>query len=207
MKKQVGEGHYEFAKYVYKDRWASMWHQLDEVLALDPVSVLEIGPGPGLFKALGRLFEVSVETLDIDPDLAPDHVAPADAMPFSDGSFDVVCAFQMLEHLPYEQALTVFEEMVRVARIGVVISLPDAQPVWPWAIHIPKKGRVWLHVPRPAWRPEVHEFDGEHYWEINKKGFPPARVVEDLSKAGGIKLVKSFRVGENPYHRFFIFRK
>jgi SAM-dependent methyltransferase len=207
MKKQVDRSHYAFARYMYKDRWASMWHQLDEVLALEPGTVLEIGPGPGLFKALGGLFGVRVETLDLDPDLDPDHVAPAESMPFADGSYDVVCAFQMLEHIPYQHSLAVFREMARVARTGVVISLPDAQPVWPWACHIPRLGRIWVHVPRPAWRPRAHEFDGEHYWEINKKGYPPGKVRRDFSTAGAMEVTRSFRVDENPYHRFFVFRK
>jgi protein-L-isoaspartate O-methyltransferase len=75
MKKQVDKSHYEFGKYVPKPRWASMWHQLDEVIKLNPERVLEIGPGPGLFKALAGAMGIHVETLDLDPDLKPDHAA------------------------------------------------------------------------------------------------------------------------------------
>lgn len=81
MKKQVEKDHYTFGGYINKPRWSSMWHQLDEVLALEPETVLEIGPGPGVFKAVAKLFGPCVETLDLDPELKPDHVAPADEMP------------------------------------------------------------------------------------------------------------------------------
>lgn len=71
--KQVNQEHYEFKKYVTKLRWISMWHQLDELMRLRPERVLEIGPGPGLLKATAAQFGVSVETLDLDADLNPDH--------------------------------------------------------------------------------------------------------------------------------------
>lgn len=205
MKKQVDKFHYEFASYVAKPRWASMWHQLDEVMRLKPERVLEIGPGPGVFKAMVGLFSVSVETLDIDPDLNPDHVASVFEMPFEDGAFDVVCAFQMLEHLPFDQSVQALGEMARVARRNVVISLPDARPVWPVSVHIPSKGPLKLLIPRPWLGPKSHVFDGEHYWEINKKGFNLNFVVRELRKVPGLNMTQTYRVWDCPYHRFFIF--
>lgn len=207
MKKQVEKEHYKFTRYLSKRRWASMWHQVDEVLAFAPETVLEIGPGPGVFKALISQFGTKVETLDIDPELQPDYVESADNMPFEDGAFDVVCAFQMLEHVPYEVSLAIFCEMARVAKKGIVISLPDAKPAWPYAIYIPKIGTLHFHLNRPRVRPKEHVFDGEHYWEINKAGFPLSRIQSDLEKAAGTSLVRTYRVNENPYHRFFIFTK
>ena len=170
--KQVAREHYQFSEYMDKRRWASMWHQLDEVLALQPRRVLEIGPGPGVFKALAAVSGVAVETLDLDPDLAPDHVAPADAMPFADQAFDVVCAFQMLEHVPYEAAQAIFAEMCRVARTHVVISLPDARAGWPYSLHVPRKGDLRLILPRPRRGPPEHVFDGQHHWELSTRGYP-----------------------------------
>ncbi|MDA3875549.1 MAG: class I SAM-dependent methyltransferase [Halothiobacillus sp.] len=203
MQKQVDKSHYEFAKYVAKPRWNSLWHQLDEVMRLRPERVLEIGPGPGVFKAMAGLFGVPVETLDLDPELKPDHVGSATALPFADNSFDVVCAFQMLEHLPYEQALRAFAEMTRVSRHHIVISLPDAKRVWRYSGHIPKMGVLdWL-LPRPFSRALTHEFDGEHHWEINKRDYSLVKVTQDLTRTA--TLLKTWRVPENPYHRFFVF--
>lgn len=204
--KQVDRSHYDFQRYVGKDRWASLWHQLDEVMRLAPARVLEIGPGPGLFKAVAARLGVVVETLDLDPELRPDHVASATEMPFADASFDVVCAFQMLEHLPYERSLAAFREMLRVARTHVVISLPDARVMWRYAFHLPRRGVVQVLLPKPALGLREHRFDGEHHWEINKRGYALARVVADLTQAGGA-LEKTYRVPELPYHRFFVFRR
>ena len=204
-KKQVEKSHYEFKRYMGKGRWNSVWHQIDEVIELNPEKVLEIGPGPGVFKKIGNLFGISVETLDIDPELAPDHVGSATALPFVDDSHDVVCAFQMLEHLPYEKSIKAFREMVRVSKAYVVISLPDSKPVWRYRFYIPKLGVFdWL-MPRPFAKPQIHKFDGEHHWEIGKQGFELKRIVDDFSFTASLK--KTYRVKENSYHRFFVFEK
>lgn len=203
--KQVDKEHYEFSRYLDKKRWASIWHQLDEVLALEPQSVLEVGPGPGLFKAVARTFGVHVETLDLDPELQPDHLGSVIEMPFEDNQYDVVCAFQMLEHLPFAGSLKAFAEMARVARRGVVISLPDAKRMWRYVIHLPRLGERQMLLPRPLAGVREHEFDGEHYWEISKAGYDLDTVVSALTEACSLTLQKTYRVSENPYHRFFVF--
>ena len=203
--KQVDARHYAFQRYVTKGRWASVWHQIDEVVRLAPNRVLEIGPGPGMFKASIAAFGVRVETLDLDPELKPDHVASVTEMPFADRSYDVVCAFQMLEHLPYDTSLVAFSEMVRVARSHVVISLPDARATWRMMLHIPRVGTVHKLMPKWFWRPQPHVFDGEHYWEVNKRETPLARVVADFSAR--CPLERTYRVLEYPYHRFFVFKR
>lgn len=203
--KQVEKDHYEFDRYISKERWISIWHQLDEIKKLNPENVLEVGPGPGLFKAVAAMAGIKVETLDLDPDLKPDHVASATSMSFPAASYDVVCAFQMLEHLPYEESLKAFSEMVRVSRRNVVISLPDARLVWRYQLHIPKFGSRDFFIPRPQLCSRIHEFDGEHYWEVNKRDYSLSRVIADFTKY--IRLVNTYRVRENPYHRFFVFQR
>ncbi len=205
--KQVNKEHYEFNRYMDKKRWMSVWHQLDEVLALSPHSVLEIGPGPGLFKAAAKIFGLQVETMDLDPELQPNHVGSATSMPFENDLYDVVCAFQMLEHLPFDQSQKALAEMARVARNHVVISLPDAKPVWRYIFYVPKLGEQQILVPRPLIKNPEHKFDGEHYWEINKAGFELEYVISEFAKYSNLSLKKTYRVKENPYHRFFVYQK
>lgn len=202
--KQVDVDHYEFERYMSKARWNSVWHQLDEVKKLNPNNVLEIGPGPGVFKSVATQFGLEVETLDVDVALKPDCVASVTSLPFENESFDVVCAFQMLEHLPYEVALNAFEEIVRVSRKGVVISLPDAKRLWTLRLPVPFYGPCDIFLPRPQVR-KKHDFDGQHYWEINKLGYHLSRIIVDFSRF--IQLAKTYRVFELPYHRFFVFHK
>lgn len=204
---QVERSHYLFGRYLKKARWASIWHQVDEVLSARPASVLEIGPGPGILKAMLLRFGIPlVETLDIDADLNPDHLSSGDTLPFWDGQYDVVCSFQMLEHVPYEIALRMFSEMARVATNKVIISLPDAHRRGAISLHLSKTGSVWLPVFMPLlWRFR-HRFDGQHHWEINKKGYALSRVQRDFEICSGLVLDRTYRVRENLYHRFFVWR-
>ncbi len=202
--KQVDKSHYDFQRYMDKGRWNSIWHQLDEIARLNPQRVLEIGPGPGLFKQVAQLFNVHVETLDLDPELKPDHLGSATSLPFSDRTFDVTCAFQMLEHIPYEDSIKAFREMARVSRGHLVISLPDAHAVHRYQVQIPKVAAFDRLITKRSYQPKAHQFDGEHHWELNKIGYELEKVCQDLEQV--CPLVKRYRVKENPYHHFFVFR-
>ena len=205
--KQVDKSHYAFEQYMTMMRWTSVWHQVNEISRLKPKNVLEIGPGPGVFKKVAGAFGISVETLDLDPELSPDHVGSATALPFEDNTYDVVCAFQMLEHLEFEKSLIAFREMARVAERNIVISLPDCRVRWPTTITLPRIGALKLFIPKPRLRAPRHQFDGEHFWEIGKSGYSLSYVIDELVSAGTVDLEYSFRIHENPYHRFFLFNK
>lgn len=166
---QVGVNHYDFQRYMSKERWISVWHQLNEVIALKPDSVLEIGPGSGIFKIAGQAFGLNIQTLDVDPALNPDYIGTAEDIPLHSDEFDVVCAFQVLEHMPFEKSKKALSEMARVAKKAVVISLPDVTTSWASSMSIPKIGKKSFVINRYGYKPQPHVFDGEHYWEIGKK--------------------------------------
>ena len=202
---QVTREHYNFKDYMTKERWCSLWHQVFEIAILKPRSVLEIGVGSGLLKAILLQLSIPVTSVDLDPELQPDYVASIECLPFKDNLFDVVCAFQVLEHLPYESSLNAFRELARITSEYVIISLPNSRTLWRYLIHIPKLGILNFAIPRPEIHAPEHHFDGQHYWEIGKRGFSTQKVVKDLSEI--MKLAKSYRVSEYPYHHFFVFRK
>jgi hypothetical protein len=202
--KQVDTSHYDFQRYMSKERWSSIWHQVDEVVRLSPQKVLEVGPGKGVFKYMMLTAGYQVETLDVDPELEPDHVGSVTNIPLADNSYDVTCAFQVLEHLPYDQSLLAFAELARVSSSHIVVSMPDAQMVWRYLGYIPKIGGFDTLLRRPFAKMKLHSFDGEHYWEINKKDYPLSRIIKDFSTIATLE--KTYRVNENPYHRFFIYK-
>jgi len=184
--KQVDKDHYSLSEYMIRKRWISVWHQLDEVFAFVPDSVLEVGPGTGIFKAAGNKFGINVETVDIDPELNPNILASVSNIPLTDNSYDVCCAFQVIEHLPYEEALLALGELARIARKGVVISLPDALKCYSCAIYFPiRPGFFHFFIPR-YFRLKEHRFAGEHYWEVNKRGYSLKTVLQDFRRISNI---------------------
>jgi SAM-dependent methyltransferase len=96
----------------------------------EPGRVLDVGSadGPSVDWMQGRGYRVP---LDIDfGALGPGGVCgSATALPFADGSFDVVAAFDVIEHCdPESRAI---EELVRVLRPGGRLFL--AVPAYQWA--------------------------------------------------------------------------
>ena len=202
---RIDRAHYDFARYVDIRRWCSYWHQAQETLALQPDSVLEIGVGNGLYRALLRQLGCGVTSVDVNASLQPDHVGSVTALPFADGSYACVVAFQVLEHLPYEDFRTAVSEMRRVARGHVLLSLPDAGKVWRGSLDLGRREHRWM-VDKPLSKSRRHRVTGDHQWEIGKRGYPAKRIVEDLG-ACGLEVLRNYRAAENPYHRFLVCRK
>ncbi len=89
-------------------------------------SILNLGGGGSRhLEASLNAPEISVFEVDIqgDCDLQV-NLDELSALPFDDASFDVVCAFDVLEHLENFHLLN--EEMFRVAKDFVLISLPNS---------------------------------------------------------------------------------
>jgi hypothetical protein len=54
----------------------------------------------------------------------------------------------------------------------------------------------------------MNKFNGEHYWEIGKAGYPLSisKNIKDIQRSG-FKIERTYRIFEHPYHRFFILKK
>lgn len=206
MTLQVESNRYLFNKYVSKERFCSYWHQINEIMILNPESILEIGIGDGLVSNYLKHKGLNIITMDIDEGLNPDYVGSVLSMPFSDKCFEVISCFEVLEHLPYDDFYKALNEIYRVSRRYVVISLPDATRAYPLYIKMPKIGKFRILVPVPRLKVLKHKFDGQHYWEIGKMSYPLHRIIDDIKKCA-FQLVKCYRVFEMPYHRFFILEK
>jgi len=52
----------------------------------------------------------------------------------------------------------------------------------------------------------MNNFDDQHYWEIGKAGYRLGKITKDIERAG-FDIIKTYRIFEHPYHRFFILEK
>ncbi len=117
---------------------------------LAPQSLLDVGSGKGTFlwPLLDAFPSLSVTSIDRREDRAADLHAvsrgglsrlgakQADlcALPFDDAQFDLVCALEVLEHIPDTQAAAA--EALRVAERFVVVSVPSKADENPEHIHL-----------------------------------------------------------------------
>lgn len=201
MEKQVDKSAYTFTKYCYPERWASYYYQLREVIAQNPSSLLEVGGGDGVFREYIKTnTDIAYQNLDIAEDLNPDVVGSVEQIPLPDRSVDMVVAFQVLEHLPFEKFEQTLSELGRVSRGAVIISLPHFGPPITCSFKVPflPEFRFAFKIPFPR----KHTFNGQHYWEIGKRGYSAGRIRGIIRKHFSIK--KEFVPFENQYHHFYV---
>ena len=198
--------HYFNVDYNTKGRFCSYWHQINEVISLQPENILEIGVGNRFVSNYLKIRDFNLITLDINEGLKPDVTGSVLRIPFIDKFFDIVACYEVLEHLPYGEFSKALKEIYRVSRKHAVLSLPDVTTVYRVNIELSRIKPIKILIPFPFTRPKHHEFGGEHYFEIGKIGYPLKKIESDIEKSG-FKIVTTYRVFEFIYHRFFILEK
>jgi len=206
MEKQVSKEIYDFLRYSDEERWISYWHQLTEIIKLSPESVLEIGKGDGITGGyLKNKLGIKYACVDVDEDLKPDVVADINKLPFADGTYDIACAFEVLEHLPFEKFKASLKEMRRVSRQYVIISLPHWGHHFSIGLWLPYFKKIrWQK--KFSWFAPKHVFNGQHYWEMDKKDYPLS-LIKDEIRSAGFKIENDFLAFNSPCHHFFILKK
>jgi 2-polyprenyl-3-methyl-5-hydroxy-6-metoxy-1,4-benzoquinol methylase len=201
---QVAPEHYDFERYDDAERWMSYWHQIRAVLAVRPKTVLEVGPGSGVFRSYLRAAGIEVKTLDIDHtrdvDFVGDITKLDDALP-KGLVFDAVCAFQVLEHLPFDELEPAIASLARRASPHLFVSLPyrglRVRLAFWWGDHHFTLGHKFM-LP---WR---HKPIAEHHWEL---GYPytAGRITKLMRKH--VDVISRGFIRENPYHYMWQLRR
>jgi SAM-dependent methyltransferase len=202
---QVNKNHYLTEEYLGIERFNSLQSQFRLCMQGAPGDTfLEVGPGPGLLVGLLKHFGREITTVDFAEDVKPDYVATLPNLPFDNGSFDVVCAFEVLEHIPWDLVPLCVDEMRRISRKKILISLPNQSNLFEKEISLNiTVGNK--HFGTTLWKKRLTKITNpeEHFWEIGYGDISLDKTVE-LFKNLGFR-VNTFFV--EPWFQFFILNK
>ncbi|MDO8424098.1 MAG: methyltransferase domain-containing protein [bacterium] len=200
-------GKYKSEGYLSARRWSSYAIQVREAMLAKPGSILEVGPGNGVVTGILRSLGFKVETLDVDERLGTNHVGSItdeETVKSLAGKFDLIMACQIFEHIKYEDFLKALRLIRRVAP-RAVISLPHTE-LHSRFFYLNLKMPIisnFTFAKKIIYKTVDHVFNGEHYWEMGKRGYPTGKVARDI-KASGWCIEKSFFNPDNPFHYFFV---
>ena len=175
----------------------------------DVKSVLEVGVGNKIVSGILLNRGYDVKTIDIDQEVKPDFIEDIrNPVSLSGNSFDLILCCQVLEHLPYSDFITTLKNLYQISKRYVIITLPYTSTgtfKFYFYIHFPFLGSVsYMELFNLISR--RHVFNGQHYWEIGKKGYRLRKVRKDIYKSG-FRIIKQYPIPENPYHYMFICEK
>jgi SAM-dependent methyltransferase len=172
---------------------------VERVAAMGPERVLDAGCGEGFVARLllDRICglrltgcELSESALRLARAANPEATfarGSITALPFADRSFDVVCCFEVLEHLPGNGPELALAEFARVARQGVVLSVPH-EPLFSFANVARGKN---LNV-----RPPGSDPDHRHFWSHGAFAHLVSEHFECVSVGGSFPWI--ICAGERP---------
>lgn len=206
---QVSEGHYTNQNYLSRARWSTYSVIIDSALTLRPKQVLEIGPGPGLVTQALRQIGCTVKTLDLDPAIQPDYLISATDPNIAEkiGTFDLIIASEIFEHVEYHDFLASLQRLSSVSEY-FILTLPDTNEkslTFGFRLRLPIFNNITKIFKFRSSR-VGHTFDGQHYWEIGKKGSELHKIERDIIQSGW-SISSNFLNIDNPYHRCLILKR
>jgi len=214
IKTQVTKEHY-FNGYDNMIKFMYYFHEIELTKSLNPKSILEIGVGNKTYYNYMKQQGYEIKSLDFDKTLNPDIIADVRNTKLKEESFDVVVAFEVMEHLPYSEFQQALKELRRVSRKHVILSIPFRAITFELIFRIPMLGRL---IKKPFVRffyrtPFLMKdlkmgFKGnnQHYWEIGTKSYPIKRIIKKIENSG-FKIISESNVPLDAGSFFFVLEK
>lgn len=198
---------FEYSSYyneLTKPDWLSYYNQIELILATGVEDILEVGGGEWVVSDFFRRRDYHVMTVDVNIWFQPDIVASVDALPLRDGVADCILCCQVLEHLPYRLFMSCLQELYRVARQYLVLSLPIDARCHRLRIDVPGLHVDKLMIRENTWR--HNRLRGFHYWEIGRQDSTLDMILTQIKEARW-KIVRHYINRDNTNHYFFLLGK
>lgn len=153
-------------------RFVSYYYQTKLVKDLKPSTVLEIGVGNKTVTNYLTQNGHSVKTCDVNPSLQPDIVC--DIRELDVKGFDAVIAYEVLEHLPFDDVGKALANLAKASKKYVIISVPYCSLYLDVVFKVPFRHcfDLFLRLPLPL---KINPL-GQHQWEIGRRGYPLRKV-------------------------------
>lgn len=151
----------------------------------------------------------------------PDIVSDVTKIPVNDNNYDCVCAFQVLEHIPFGKFKKGLIELKRVSKKYIIISIPYAcfyvsfafQPFYATfldplfkALRLKPFEPFYINFSLPFFFLKKQGMIKPHYWEMGRKGFSINRIRKTISNSG-LEIESEKSIIFYPYHHFFVLKK
>jgi ubiquinone/menaquinone biosynthesis C-methylase UbiE len=229
FKLQKNKEHYFKSKYNKLDRFISYFYQVDLITQFAKKSfdslrqnsgqvaqdkrgkkILEIGKGNGFVSDYLKKSGFDILTFDFDKNLNPDIVGDVREINLQENSFDIVTAFEVLEHIPFKDVESVLEKINKITKKYAIISLPYRSTGFEFALKFPgirsvlNREFISFFIRIPLWFKGI-ESSGQHYWEIDATNHPLGGIKRLFKRH--FRLIKVIRPVLDNYRIFLVLEK
>lgn len=206
---QVSSNMY-YERYDNLDRFISYYHQIEAVRPFKGARILEVGIGNKTVTNYLRQHRYDITTCDFDKDLYPDNIADIRSLPFEDGSFDAILAYEIMEHIPFNDVPKALMEFARCTSNYVVMSVPYSAAVFELHtnLRLPRMSGKWhfaLRLPYFMKRISIGGRNKEHYWELGRRSYSKKAFRVILRRCFDIE--HEYSAPYDTYHYYFILKK
>lgn len=164
-------------------QWQYYWAQHRLLFGrLDPQDrVCEVGVGTRFTYFQLKARGYAVESIDIDADKEPDIVGDITELGVEALRYDVVLAFNVFEHVPYEAFLRVVGRCYEAGVSKIFLGLPaNLRVLVDLSVRLPRLPELsWFWAVRRRAIAQEH-----HFWELEYGTYTERRLLDDLAAAG-----------------------
>lgn len=199
--------HYE-KSYDTLNRFISYYTQINLILKTNAKKILEIGVGNKTVYDYLKRRDYDITTCDYDEKLSPDIVSDIRNLPFKANTFDLISACEILEHIPYSDFKRVLEDLHKITKKYIIISVPYPRVYFGASLRFPlikqvlNKESIEINL---GFNFPFKNKPGEHFWEIGRRGYSIRKIRNDINKH--FKIIIEKRGLPHPVHYFFILEK